>query len=477
MSKLARPTANVNGIPRGKRQSDYGEMIKAADMGIGREVSEQRSGGQQDRCHRLMVSDSLRANSPPPAGFVSRSLSNSSSVICPSTLHIALLTGGDDKSYALGLALALVTQGISIDFIGSDKVDAPELHTTPLVNFLNLRGDQRENVSFRRKVVRILVYYAGLVTYALRSQPRIFHILWNNKFEYFDRTLLMLCYRFFRKRIILTAHNVNMRKRDRRDSWFNRLSLRMQYQLCHHIMVHTPAMKAELIADFGVPPPRVTIIPFGINNTCPTTTLGRHEARERIGVNPAEKALLFFGQIAPYKGLEYLIDAFSEVAKRNGSYRLIIAGKVKKGQSDYWDKVRRKIATSEVRNHIIERIEHIPDEEVELYFKAADVLIVPYVQIFQSGVPFLAYSFGLPVIATDVGSLRQDIVQGRTGFVCRPENSSDLARMIGHYFNSELFHNLENRRPEIKKYANERYSWDKVAEITTAVYSNLLSSR
>src|SRR5436190_15125508 len=89
-----------------------------------------------------------------------------SSVLIPPSIHIALLTGGDDKSYALGLASALVGRRISIDFIGSDKVDTPELHTTPLINFLNLRGDQRESVSFRRKAMRILAYYRRLVRYA-----------------------------------------------------------------------------------------------------------------------------------------------------------------------------------------------------------------------------------------------------------------------------------------------------------------------
>ena len=83
---------------------------------------------------------------------------------------------------------------------------------------------------------------------------------------------------------------------------------------------------------------------------------------------------------------------------------------------------------------------------------------------------FLAYSFGLPVIATDVGALRQDIVEGRTGFVCRPQDSSDLARTIETLFGCELFRELENRQLEIKEYANERYSWDKVAAITN-VYS------
>jgi D-inositol-3-phosphate glycosyltransferase len=389
------------------------------------------------------------------------------------SVSVCLLTGGDDRPYALGMASALAGQGISVDFIGSDKLDAPELHNSPQINFLNLRGDQSEDAPLRRKIVRILAYYVRLAKYAARSEARIFHILWNNKFEHFDRTLLMLYYRLLRKRILLTAHNVNMRKRDGCDSWWNRLSLRVQYRLAHHIFVHTQRMRSELLTDFGVSERKVSVIPFGINNTVPTSTMTAVEAKRMFGIHSSDKTMLCFGQIAPYKGLEYLIDAFSEVAKGNGSYRLIIAGKVKKGREEYWNEIQRKIASSEIKDQIIKRIEHIPDEEVELYFKAADVLIVPYVHIFQSGVPFLAYSFGLPVIATDVGSLRQDIVEGRTGFICRAKDSSDLANMIYQYFDSELFRDLEIRREEIKRYANERYAWENVAEITKKVYEKL----
>ena len=95
---------------------------------------------------------------------------------------------------------------------------------------------------------------------------------------------------------------------------------------------------------------------------------------------------------------------------------------------------------------VIERIEYIPDEETELYFKAADVLILPYTHVFQSGVLFLGYSFGLPAIAADVGTLKEEIIEGQTGFVFKPQDSSDLASKIDKYFKSELFRNLESRR-------------------------------
>src|SRR5437879_1446846 len=127
-------------------------------------------------------------------------------------------------------------------------------------------------------------------------------------------------------------------------------------------------------------------------------------------------------------------------------------------------------------DRVIQRIEYVPDEETELYFKAADVLLLPYTHIFQSGVLFLGYSFGLPAIGSDAGSLREEIVEGKTGFIFKRQDPSDLVRVIGQYFESELFRNLERHRTAIKEYCNERYSWSKVGTITIQVYSELLSS-
>jgi D-inositol-3-phosphate glycosyltransferase len=392
-------------------------------------------------------------------------------------IQVGLLTGGSDRPYALGLASALAAQGIFMDFIGSDALDAPELHNTPFVNFLNLRGDQSEHVRLGRKMARLVKYYGRLLWYAAVSRPPILHILWNNKFELIDRVVLMLCYRLLGKRIVFTAHNVNAAKRDGRDSLLNRLSLKIQYWMSDHIFVHTERMKRELLKDFDIRERKVTVIPFGINNTIPTSEMTTVEAKKRLGLSADEKTALFFGQIAPYKGLEYLIAAMAALAKRNGEPRLVVAGKIKRGYAEYWEQIQTEIVSTGIKEQVIERIEFIPDDEVELYFKAADVLIVPYVHIFQSGVPFLAYSFGLPVIATDVGSLREDIVEGKTGFICKARDPLDLAKSIESYFSSELYRLLEARRQEIRDFANEKYSWTKVGDITCGVYRTLLEQR
>src|SRR5438132_9288933 len=84
---------------------------------------------------------------------------NRSSVIGHPVLSVALLTGGGDKPYALGLAAALTSQGIFVDFIGSDDLSVPDVRNNPRVNFLNLRGNQRHDASPFSKVRRVLKYY------------------------------------------------------------------------------------------------------------------------------------------------------------------------------------------------------------------------------------------------------------------------------------------------------------------------------
>jgi D-inositol-3-phosphate glycosyltransferase len=392
-------------------------------------------------------------------------------------LRVALLTGGDDRPYALGITDALVQQGIAVDFIGSDALDAPELHASPYVRFLNLRRDQDRNATFHRKVVRILKYYGRLVRYAAMARPRVFHILWNSKFETVDRVLLMLYYRALGKRVVLTAHNVNAAKRDGRDSWFNRLTLGIQYRLCHHVFVHTHRMKMDLEIDFRQPAAKISVIPFGINNTTPRTGLTRENARMQLGIEHGEQTLLFFGQIAPYKGLEYLVEAMKALRQRGDRVRLLIAGKVKPGNEAYWRRIEETI-TGEGLNEVVDRkVRFIPDTEVECLMQAADVVALPYVSIFQSGVPFLAYSFGLPVIATDVGSLRDDILEGKTGFVVPARDPNKFADAICRFFKSPMYVQQVDTNAFIKAYVNERHSWEISGRITAEIYGRLLSRR
>jgi len=388
--------------------------------------------------------------------------------------QVAVLTGGGDRPYALGLAASLIDQGICFDFIGSDHLEGPEVHSSPLIRFLNLRGDARTDAAKVAKVMRVLRYYGRLLRYAATAEPKVFHVLWNNKIEAFDRTLVLLYYRLLGKRIVFTVHNVNAGTRDGNDGLMNRLTLRSQYHLSDHLFVHTRRMKEELQADFAVAERKITVIPFGINSTVPDTPMTASEARQRLGLSQTDKVLLFFGHIAPYKGLEYLVEAIAALKDRVPACRLVIAGRPK-GSEAYWASVSERISSLGIESQIIRRIEYIPDEDTEVYFKAADAVMLPYTHVFQSGVLFLAYNFGLPAIASDVASLREDIVEGETGFVCRPRDSAALADAIERFFESGLYASLAARRSTIRRFAAEHYSWTTVGSITGEVYRTLTS--
>ena len=278
-------------------------------------------------------------------------------------IEIELLTGCRDKHYVYGLVMALISKGICLDVIGSDEIDSGEFHDGANLNFLNLGGSQRQNDGITLKVFKIVRYYVLLIRYATVTRRTVFHILWNYKFEYFDRTVLMLYFKLLGKKIAFTAHNVNAGQRDSNDSLFNRLTLKVQYRLADHIFVHTEQMKAELLRDFRVREGAVTVIPFGINNAVPCTDLTTTEAKRRLGITNGERTILFFGNIGPYKGLHYLVASFQSLNHKKGRYRLIIAGKPRGGAEKYVNDIRKATSQDVDRGNIIQRIQHIPNQK------------------------------------------------------------------------------------------------------------------
>jgi len=385
---------------------------------------------------------------------------------------ISLLAGGDDY-YPLGLCSGLVSNGVRVNYIGGEAFKEADILKNENVCFYNLRGSQNPNSPKVEKAFRVLRYYLRLIKYAWKRDTTLFHIQWLNKFIYFDRTILNLYYKLLGKKLVFTAHNVNEGLRDGTDNFLNRQSLKLMYRIVDHIIVHTDKMRRQVIEQFDVNENKVSVIPFGINSMVFKSSLTRAEARKRLGLADNERVALFFGRITPYKGLDDLLLALTEMKKRQQFIKLIIAGSIEKNSEKYWQSVQRIIKDNGLKDWVFEKTEIVPDRDVEVYFKAADVLVLPYKYIFQSGVLFLAFNFGLPVIATDVGSLREYIIDGKIGFICRSGDPLDLAEKIGLYFRSNVYRNLEQNRLNITNYAMEKYSWDKVGEKTHSLYESL----
>ena len=183
----------------------------------------------------------------------------------------------------------------------------------------------------------------------------------------------------------------------------------------------------------------------------------RGEARAALGLPLEGKLILFFGFIKPYKGVVHLIDAAGDLAREFGQgLRILIVGDIYGDKQPYLD----RIAASEGGDIIRLVNGFVPDETVEDYFLAADLVVLPYVSATQSGIVQIAYNYDLPVVTTRVGGLPEVVHDGRTGYIVPPRDPSALAGAVARFFR-------EDRAAEFAaavQVEKAKYSWDRMAE-------------
>jgi glycosyltransferase involved in cell wall biosynthesis len=186
------------------------------------------------------------------------------------------------------------------------------------------------------------------------------------------------------------------------------------------------------------------------------------EARRLLGIPQDKKTILFFGLIREYKGLDILLKAFSNL---DDTYQLVIAGEPYGSFNEYLS----LIDSSPNRERIKLFTRYISDKEVPLFFSAADVCVLPYRSATQSGISAISYHFGLPMITTDVGGLKEAIENPGTGVVVERADEVLISNAIKAFFASgrrELYvKNIERER--------EKLSWSNFTEKLINLYNNL----
>jgi glycosyltransferase involved in cell wall biosynthesis len=185
-------------------------------------------------------------------------------------------------------------------------------------------------------------------------------------------------------------------------------------------------------------------------------------AREKLGLDAEKKTILFFGFIREYKGLDLLIQAFEHL---DDSFQLVIAGE-SYGSFDIYDQLIQK-------NRNVSRIHsfvrYISDAEVPLFFSAADTCILPYKSATQSGITSIAFHFELPMIATDVGGLKELIKHGDTGEIIDKVSVESISKGIEQFFiGDKALRYKENIQKE-----KSQMNWGFMAEQIVDLYQSL----
>jgi len=191
------------------------------------------------------------------------------------------------------------------------------------------------------------------------------------------------------------------------------------------------------------------------------TLVSRETALSALNLDADNSYLLFFGFIRAYKGLDLLIEAFSDKRLRNRKLKLIIAGEFYENDTSYRDLIKKY----NLENDIIFFDHFIKDNEVSLFFSVADLVVQPYKTATQSGVTQIAFHFEKPMLVTDVGGLREIVPDGKCGYVVKPE-SIYIAEAIIDYFDN----NRKGQFTEGVKLEKEKFSWNRMTDSIVEVF-------
>lgn len=312
------------------------------------------------------------------------------------------------------------------------------------------------------KMFGFIKYLFLLYKYIKTSNCDIVH------YQFFRRKEEVLFFKFLKWKgikLIITAHNVLPHENKKVDYFLKSIV----YNNANAIIVHSDYIKKKLVENFSIDSSKINIIPHGnFDYYLPNHEITREQSRASLSLENTDNILLFFGFIRPYKGVDLLLKAFERAAEKDAKLKLIIAGSVLEGRKS----LLKEIEDQKFKDRIFPILTYIPNEEVVNYFKAADLVVLPYKDIDHSGIIHLAYSFGKAVLGTNVGDFNEVIVDGKSGRVLKLNNASDLAETITEMFKDKSMLNEMGRYA--KHLSETKYSWQDIAKQTIQIYSSVI---
>lgn len=378
--------------------------------------------------------------------------------------RIALLTGGNMTHYAVLVANAVGKAGTGVNVVASSEIRSYSLN--PNVRVLPFRRSVDPKRSMLQKISDIINYYYQLVTFLLFTDIEVFHFFYY-RYYFIEGVLCNALIKLRGRQLLYEVHNVW--PHNKRGNKYIYVCQKFAYQICDVLICHNKSSSDDLVHDFSISREKIRIIPIGLLSHIPKSDLSEMDARRML--LPSERmnypTLLFFGKISPYKGIEFLIKACQILHKKTKFY-LIIAGD-KSGEATYWEKIKNLIEECLPDTSYCLKPFYVPDDEMEIYFKAADVVIIPYLEIYQSFIHMQAFYFGKPVIATDIGSFREDILDGKMGYIVPPRDPESLASAIDAFV-LEMLPNSAHVSEFIQKEAAKTFSWDASAKSYISLY-------
>jgi D-inositol-3-phosphate glycosyltransferase len=366
---------------------------------------------------------------------------------------------GAHCNYVLALCGSLLAAGCQVSLYTCDQTAVP---TTEGLRFQRSYKRIYGDGSRWARAWRYLGGTLAALTCAVARGEKICHLhLFGGAIP---ELALVLLAKFCWRKVVITVHDVESLGDPAAPS---RGTISRVYRFADRLIVHNAFSKRELVEKLGASPHKVSIIPHGNYLEIVKDVPNPSAARRKLGIDESKKVVLFFGQIKDTKGLDLLLRAAPEVARAIPEVTFLIAGRPWKSD------VRRHEALIQelgIGDRCVLRTQFIPHGEVARYYNAADVVVLPYRRVYQSGVVLMAMSYKRPVLVSDLPGMTEIVRDEENGFVFAAGSSQQLAERL-----IEILRNDESRIRVAAtgfEYVSREHDWSRIGEMTARVYES-----
>ncbi len=232
------------------------------------------------------------------------------------------------------------------------------------------------------------------------------------------------------------------------------------YRLFDHVFVHSARNRAALGESLDIPEERAQVIAHGneeIFSDLADPTFSAASLRSQLGIGSEERVVLFFGNLAHYKGLDVLLRAFPRVSESTDA-RLVIAGHPTPGFD-----LQEHILLAEslgIADATVWVPEYIPSEHVVAWMQLASVIVFPYREVSHAGALHIAQTYGVPTVASSVSAMQDVIDDGVSGVLVAPEDVDALSHAITRVIEDREF--AQRIGAQFASDARGRFSWEAI---------------
>jgi len=367
--------------------------------------------------------------------------------------------GGAFHLYTFGQSIGLINNGVDVSLYTNNDTSNPKISGVKFFTFYkNIFKSKSRVISGIKWIIGTILS----VFHARFSGISIFH------FHIFYTNILVLFNLLFVKilfgKVVLTVHDVSSFSNSSNSSIIGKLV----YKLTDRIMTHNEFSKSEIINMNANLSSCISIVPHGNYTPFINVQYDKEKSKEQLGIPNNRRILLFFGMIKKVKGLEILLSALKGVIKRNPDVLLVIAGKPWENDFSNYQKIIDKNNLSE---YILLHTKFIDQEDVEHYYCASDLVVLPYKKNYQSGVLMMTLSYERPALVSDLPPLKEIISDNENGFLFKTENVSDLTSRINSILSDEVL--MEKVRIKGIELISTKYDWGEIGRQTKLAYQSL----